>query len=92
MKNNLLTREQAIEAAGLDAVNAVERISCDPTNIIGYNGSCQGDALIEWSARHALADGAVLTAYYYTSAADEALADESGWDNVDFDVAGYTVE
>lgn len=96
MREDLLTREQAIAEVGLAAVEAVERENCEPTGAVGYNGRCQGDRLTEWSAAVYLtdADGDEITlrAYYYTDEDDETLADETGtWDNTDWVIEGYEI-
>jgi len=65
-----LSREQAVELVGEDAVSRVEGMNCEPTNRGGYNGACQGDAYTEWSAstdaKDRDGDGVRLTIYYYT--------------------------
>lgn len=93
-----MTRAQAIQEAGLAAVEAVERENCEPTNRVGYNGSCQGDDLIEWSASVPYTDkdgdDATLIMYYYTDDEDEKFATETDdWGGVDWDdkIAGYEV-
>lgn len=98
MRSNLLTRDQAINDVGLEAVEAVEAECCEPTCAVGYNGICQGDALTEWSAAHHLTDddgiNVTIRAYYYTDSDDEALSEETGtWigDIVDWTVAGYEI-
>lgn len=71
-----LTREQAIDRVGIEAVAAVGKENCEPTCRVGFNGKCQGDALTEWAASVAAtdADGSecTLTAYYYTNAEQDA--------------------
>jgi len=90
-----LTREQAVAIVGLAAVEAVEAENCDFTNRVGYNGSCQGDELVEFSASVSGkdADGNVfhLRAFYYQDAAD---VDEHGDDLscLDWEVYGYIVD
>ena len=93
-----MTREQAIEIVGVDAVEAVEGINCEPTCRVGYNGACQGDASTEYSASVDATDRAgeevCLTAYYYTSREDEdriAAADYDGG-AIDWTIDSYTVE
>ena len=85
-------RDQAIVGVGLANVEAVERLNCEPTNRVGFNGSCQGDDFIEWSASLRLdIDGFLftLTVYYYTDAEDESVAASSGWDCVTFSPEAY---
>lgn len=93
-----LTREQAIRWVGRDAVDAVAREICEPTNRVGYNGSCQGDDLTEWSASVACTnihgDNVTLIMYYYTTADDEAYAAKTDdWGGIDWDerAAGYEI-
>lgn len=92
MEKGNLTREQAISEAGEDAVKAVEAKNCEPTNRVGYNGACQGDALCEWSAGVQVGD-AVLTVYYYTNNKDdEAMAAQDGDGSaIDWEIAGYEI-
>lgn len=85
-------RDQAIAHIGLAHVEAVDRLNCEPTNRAGFNGSCQGDDSIEWSASLPLElDGipVTLTVYYYTDAEDEVIATEQGWDCVTFTPKRY---
>lgn len=89
-----LTRQEAIARVGLAAVEAVERKNCDPTNRVGFNGACQSDDFIEWSASHSCeADGlpVVLEVYYFTDSEDEVIAAEDGWDCVTFEPAYYRI-
>ena len=101
-----LTREQAIDIVGIEVVDEVDNERCEPTGRHGFNGSIQGDALIEWSTS-ALGVGSTVglgvdsrgrpctvIAYYYTDRVDEGDAEDSGWDNIYFDWAtptGYEV-
>ncbi|PJJ96460.1 hypothetical protein CO615_10680 [Lysobacteraceae bacterium NML75-0749] len=78
-----LTREEAISMVGLEAVEAVERENCEPTNSVGYNGACQGDQKTEWvaSVKATDADGnpVRIYAYYYTTnEQDAAMAAADG--------------
>lgn len=92
-----LTKSQAIDIVGQDAVDKIEYVNCEPTGNVGYNGLCQGDDLIEWTASvHGLTDSdgndCSLTAYYYTTQADEHVALDSGdWANVDFKINHYKI-
>lgn len=96
MKGNL-TREQAIALVGEDAVCSVERKNCQPTNRVGYNGSCQGDDLCEWSASvgcsNADNDQVTLTAYYYTTNEQDRAIGEADGDGsvIDWTIHGYDV-
>ena len=93
MRKGNLTREEAIKIAGEAAVNAVETENCDFTNRVGYNGSCQGDSEVEFSAavKCADADGdeATLVVYYYQSAEAVDSAQELG--DLDWQVEGYEI-
>ena len=80
-----LNRKQAIERCGQAAVDAVDADNCEPTNRVGFNGRCQGDALCEWSATVDAVDAVdgqpcKLTAYYYITAADEQAIDDADGD------------
>lgn len=81
----MMDRNEAIKMVGVEAVEAVEAINCEPTNTVGYNGNCQGDATIEWSATHYLPENddlySHITAYYYTDADEtDRVAEETGGD------------
>ncbi|WP_027859776.1 hypothetical protein [Marinobacterium jannaschii] len=93
MKAGLITRETAILEAGQNAVEAVEAMTCNETNAVGYQGLAGGDELCEWAARtNCEVDGipATLTAYYYTTnSQDQEIAE--GCD-IDWQIAGYTAE
>lgn len=85
-------REKAIARVGVSNVESVERLNCEPTNRVGFNGSCQGDDFIEWAASLLLELGGIpvtLTVYYYTDAEDEVVATEQGWDCVTFTPERY---
>lgn len=90
-----LTREQAVSIVGEDAVKSVERENCEPTGRVGFNGECQGDALIEWcavtSAKTEDGDEVTLSVYYYTDRGDEKKANEAGWDCISWEISGYEV-
>jgi hypothetical protein len=92
-----LTRDAAIKAVGLKAVEAVEAENCEPTNTVGCNGACQGDQYTQWAATvGAIADGedVTLTAYYYTTnEQDQAMADADGDGSViDWEVDEYELD
>lgn len=92
---NHYTREEIINLIGEDAVKQLDAESCAPTNRAGFNGACQDDDQIEWSAtvRVEHDDFERLTAYYYTSACDEATAEASDgdWGAVDFKIDHYSL-
>lgn len=58
-----LNRDQAIEAAGVDAVEAVERINCDFTGTL--TDGTEWDGYTEFRATHIIDDYANISAYYY---------------------------
>ena len=97
MKQGDLSREQAVELVGNMAADAVERENCEPTNRVGYNGSCQGDDLCEWSAAVTCADRegdrCALVAYYYTTnEQDDSMAAQDGDGSaIDWQIDGYEV-
>ena len=93
MKKGNLSRNQAIQLAGIEAVKAVEAASCEPTNRVGYNGACQGDHLTEWAASVAVVDD-TLTAYYYTSNEDDKTMSDNDCDGsyIDWQIAGYELQ
>ena len=92
-----LTREQAVAIVGEEATKAVEAKNCEPTNRVGYNGACQGDAFCEWSASVSATntdgDDVTLVAYYYTTnEQDQIMAENSGDGSyIDWEIAGYEV-
>lgn len=89
LKGNL-SREQAIALVGTDAVSAVKGTNCEPTCRVGYNGSCQGDSLTEWSAGVSAVDAdgeeVTLMAYYYTTNEQDECIDTVNWE-----IEGYEV-
>jgi len=93
MKKGTLTREEAIEIVGVDAVDAVDGISCEPTNRVGYNGSCQGDEETEYAcsveAKDKDGNDVHLIAYYYQDADTED--EENDLDALVWNIEGYEV-
>ena len=86
------TRDELVEKVGLQNVADLEALDCEPTGRAGYNGQCQGDDLIEWTATLGLADGQI-TVYYYTTQEDEHyVAQGTDWGSVDFIPHHYTYE
>ena len=94
MQKGNLSREEAVAIVGETAVSKAESANCEPTNRVGYNGACQGDDLIEWSASASAEDkdgtDCTVTAYYYTSQ-DEIDAAGDDLSNVDWKISGYEV-
>lgn len=94
MKKGNLKRAEAVAIVGEAAVEKCETVNCEPTNRVGYNGSCQGDDEIEWSASASARDqdgiDCTVTAYYYTRQEEiDAAGDDLS--NVDWVIAGYEV-
>jgi len=85
MKKGNLTREEVVGLVGEAAVAAVDNENCDFTNRVGYNGSCQGDDEVEFSASVSTEDG-VLIAYYYQ---DAESVDKNELDCLDWQIRGY---
>mgnify|MGYP001203497987 CR=1 FL=1 len=83
MQKGNLTREQAIEIVGADAVISVEAKNCDFTNRVVDGG------MVEFAASVVTSEG-VLTAYYYTSQ-DEIDTAGDDLSNVDWTISGYEV-
>lgn len=97
MQKGKLTREQAVEMVGEANVDRVESENCEPTNRMGYNGTCQGDDLCEWSASVKVVDkdgdDCRLVAYYYTTnEQDKAMADADGDGSaITWEIAGFEI-
>lgn len=93
MKKGNLTREQAIAMVGIEAVESVDRGSCDYTNRVGYNGVCQNDSEVEFSFSVSAVDEdgyeVSLVAFYYQDADDVASCDDLS--DLDWDIYGYEV-
>jgi hypothetical protein len=82
-----LTREQAIQAVGIELVNKVDGMNCEPTNRV----QTDGDNSVEYSASVETGNDEyghmTLTAYYYQSPADlDGVEDLS---NLEWTVASY---
>lgn len=90
MKKGNLSREQAIAAVGVEAVEKVEAENCDFTSRIMPPG--WGD-VVEFSACTKCVDhdgdDCVLVAYYYQ---DQSAVDEADkLDHLDWEIAGYEI-
>ena len=89
MRHGKLSREEAINLAGSEAVKKVEALSCQPTS------RCQtdGDNDIEYSASVSLPDGDTLVAYYYMDGDwYEALPDDvDAEDLCDWEIHGFEI-
>ena len=93
---NKLTRNQAVQIVGETAVAQAERDNCEPTNRVGYNGACQGDATIEWrgSAVALDKDGEECTvSVYYHTTQDEVDAAGEDLSNIKWlnAISHYTI-
>jgi hypothetical protein len=83
MTKGTMTREQAIQAMGAELVNMLDSVNCAPTGRL----QTDGDDRVEYSASISDNGDAVLTAYYYQSAADlEGVEDLS---DLEWTIAGY---
>jgi hypothetical protein len=92
MRKGKLTREQAIEIAGIEVVEKLDNENCDFTNRV----QCDGDTAVEFSASVHYTDpefvgenNTTLIAYYYQEEEDlDGIEDLSdlGWE-----IAGYEV-
>jgi hypothetical protein len=91
MKKGNLTREQAIQQAGIDVVKAVEAKNCDFTNRV----QTDGDTAVEFSASVSFIDldpavlTRTLTAYYYHDA--DAVEAAGELDQLCWVIEGYEI-
>ncbi len=89
MKKGNLTREQAIAIVGEASVLELDAEGCDFTNRVGYNGTVQGDAEVEFAASVSAKDenenDVSLIAYFYQDAEDVDAAE-------DLDMLSWTIE
>jgi hypothetical protein len=82
-----MTREQAIQAVGVELVNKLDGVNCEPTGRL----QTDGDDSVEFSSSVETSNEEygrmTLTAYYYQSSEDvEGTEDLS---NLEWTVAGY---
>ena len=94
MRKGNLTREQAIELAGLAIVEKVEHENCEPTSRL----QTDGDESTEWSAsvRFDTEEDTytkTLVAYYYTTPEQDAVMAEHDCDGsyIDWKINGYEI-
>lgn len=92
-----LTREQVVALVGLAIVEKIEAENCSPTNRVGYNGTCQGDNEVEFSAAVNIPEddygnvhGNMLIAYYYQYADDVDNCD-GDLSMLDWSINGYEI-
>jgi hypothetical protein len=83
-----LNREQAIEIAGIDAVEAVEAMNCEYTNRV-TNGT-EWHGYDEFSATYDIDDYATLTAYYFVASDD--LKDVEDLSDINWKIEYYIYE
>lgn len=91
MRKGTLTREEAIQQAGIAAVAAVEALDCDYTNRV----QTDGDDAVEFAASVPFGETKeayphTLIAYYYQDPAD--LEDCDDLSSLDWTIAGYGVQ
>lgn len=88
-----MTREQVVEMFGEEVVAKLERENCEPTNRVGFNGACQGDASTEWKASIKVGDQYLEAYYYTTNEQDERMAEcEGDGSAINWEIEFYTVE
>ena len=85
-----LTREQAIGQVGIEAVEEVDVENLEPTGRVGFNGSCQGDDLTEWSASVTVNDS-VLIAYCYTNREQDNMISDGDASLIDWTTDHYEI-
>ena len=97
MRQGLLTRDQVIARVGDGVVCALDRINCEMTNRVGYNGSCQDNDYTEWAASMDTVDlsgeDITVVAYYYTNnEQDQIMADNDGdGSSITWEIEGYEI-
>ena len=95
-KSNI-TRNQAIEIAGEDAVHALEGVNCQPTGRVGFNGACQGDELCEWASSLTTTDTdgdhVTVRAYYFTTNEQDREMREADGDGsvIEWEISHYEI-
>jgi len=89
MRHGKLSREQAIELAGIEAVEKVENENCDFTNRL----QTDGDDSVEFAASVKFTDAEgvkrTLTAYYYQD--QEAVDATEDLSNLNWEIEGYEI-
>ena len=89
MKHGKMTRDQAIEVAGIETVNKLDNENCDFTNRV----QTDGDTSIEFSASIKFVDhdgsDRYLVAYYYQE--QEALDGIDDLGSLDWTIEGYEI-
>lgn len=82
---NYLTREEAIQQAGLKAVEAVESMNCEPTNRLTDDGTMEFRASIEIDVE----EGTRLEAYYYQD--EEVAMETEDLSDLQWEIHGYRI-
>lgn len=93
MRHGNLTRDEAIELVGLNAVVAVEDENCEPTSRCQTDGDTDVEFAASVACKTADGDDCVLTAYYYVGGEWMANLPDDVWygDLVDWEINGYEV-
>ncbi|HCR5301035.1 TPA: hypothetical protein OO086_002512 [Legionella pneumophila] len=87
MREGLLSQEEAVERVGSQAINQVNALNCEYTNAQQNDGTIEFSSNIECMENR---EPVILTAYYYQ---DETLVEQvEELDNLDWEIAGYTIE
>ena len=91
MTKGNMTREQAIEAVGENAVDAVESKNCDFTNRVMPDNDDRVEFSAAVSAKDRAGQECTLIAYYYPTQAQ--LVDAGGDDlgNVPWEIEGFEI-
>lgn len=88
MKHGKLTRDQAIAAVGIDTVNKLDAINCEPTS----RCQCDGDDSVEYSASLRVGDMSITAYYYTTPEQEQIMADHDGDGSaIDWTIEGYEI-
>lgn len=82
---NYITRREAIEQAGLDAVEAVEAVNCEPTNRVTGDGTMEFRASVLIDAEN----GTHLAVYYYQD--EETAMKAEDLSDLDWEIEGYEI-
>lgn len=85
-----LTREQAIQAVGIELVDRVESVNCEPSSRLQTDGDERVEFVAQINAGEDV-DGfqRVLKAYYYQS--PQALEGVEDLSDIEWTIAGYEV-
>lgn len=89
MRKGELTREQAIDICGLDAVNKLDTVNCDFTNRVQTDGDDAVEFAASISCKDSDGEDCTLIAYYYQDQESVDAADDLG--SLDWEINGYEV-